>query len=403
MQSIRVGFLTLQNYLDKNAWSGTLYYMQKALREINIDIVDFGVSKNVSLQQKVANRVLPKRNHPKLNDHRYFAKCKKFNSEVQKKLHRTPCDVIFAPVASAELTFLDTKTPIIYLSDITFSLYKKHSLLKLDRQESEWTSLQESVAISKASQIIYSSQWAAESAIYDYQTEANKIRIIPFGANLDKPPARDLALSKRQTSTCRLLFVGKDWYRKGGQLAYETLLSLCQQGVNAELIVVGCMPPAEIQHEKLTVIPDLDTNHPQQRAQLDKLFLQSNFLILPTRADCTPVVLCEANAFGLPVITTDVGGISSLITNGKNGYALTLLASGEDYAKIIGENFSDVTRYENLVRSSRDEYELRLNWNKWAESVQQVMVDLLEQKNLQQQIAWLERLYQQEAALDRNF
>ena len=87
-------------------------------------------------------------------------------------------------------------------------------------------------------------------------------------------------------------------------------------------------------------------------------------------------MICEANAFGLPVFTTDVGGIPTIIKNGRNGYMLPLSASGEDYANLIVQNFSDRGVYENLVRSSREEYDRRLNWNKWAESLHQVILSI---------------------------
>jgi glycosyltransferase involved in cell wall biosynthesis len=237
-------------------------------------------------------------------------------------------------------------------------------------------SQQEFIAISKAKKLVYPSEWAAKSAICDYKAEPTKIEIIPFGANLDEPPLANEILSPKQTSSCRLLFVGRDWLRKGGDIAFQTLISLCERGVDAELVIVGSTPPPEIKHEKLRVIPYLNKNIPQQRKQLDELFLNSNFFILPTRAECYGIVFCEANAFGLPVFTTDVGGIPTIINNGRNGYMLPLSASGEDYANLIGEKFSDKGVYENLVRSSREEYDMRLNWDKWAESLHQVILSI---------------------------
>jgi glycosyltransferase involved in cell wall biosynthesis len=173
-----------------------------------------------------------------------------------------------------------------------------------------------------------------------------------------------------------LLFVGRDWSRKGGDIAFQTLISLCERGFDAELVIVGSTPPPEIKHEKLRVIPYLNKNIPQQRKQLDELFLNSNFFLFPTRADCSPIVICEANAFGLPVFTTDVGGIPTIIKNGINGYMLPVSASGDDYANLIVHNFSDRGVYENLVRSSREEYDRRLNWNKWAERLHQVILSI---------------------------
>lgn len=393
MQRLRIGFLSAHDCLDRNAWSGTLYYMQKSLKERDIQVIYLREQKKPSIWQKVLNRLQKNNTSPKLGSPLYIAEGKKFAANVQHKLSQTPCDVIFAPVASAELMFLETSIPIIYLSDATFKLYQEHYQLNLDRQEAEWASKQEFTAISKATKLVYSSKWAANSAISDYQVPANNVEIISFGANLDRPPSLEKVLSKQQTSVCRLLFVGKDWERKGGKFAFQTLLSLRQRGIDAELVVVGCVPPAEFRHEKLRVIPYLNKNVPHERQQLDELFLKSNFFILPTRADCSPIVFCEANAFGLPVITTDACGISSLITNGKNGYMLPLSASGDDYANAIVENFSDLTRYEKLVRSSREEYDTQLNWDKWAQKLHHVFLGVLD-RNVRDRVAFLESTYQ---------
>lgn len=398
MQTLRVGFLSFHDHLDRNAWSGTLFYMQGALKARDIQVVSLREAKKKSLWQKIwqkISRYVGNKNsssEEKIGSLSYIAERHKFISGVEKKLAETPCDVIFAPIASRELMFLKTSIPIIYLSDITFSLYHQLYEPGFDKQECDWASKQESIAISKASKLIYSSQWAADSAISDYQAEADKIEIIPFGANLDTPPLAEEALAKKPTSTCRLLLVGKDWYRKGGDIAFQTLISLLQKGVDAELVVVGCMPPAEIKHDKLIVIPYLNKNVPQERKQLDKLFLSSHFFILPTRADCSPIVTCEANAFALPVLTTDVGGIPTIIKEGKNGYTLPLSASGDDYANLIIENFSEESVYENLRHSSRKEYETRLNWDKWAERFHQEAMDLLNQTNLQRETVVVERL-----------
>jgi glycosyltransferase involved in cell wall biosynthesis len=354
--------------------------MRIALRATEMQVIDLGNPRKPSRWRKFFNRVTKSNDPGKIGSPRYIAEHIKFASLIKKQLIQTPCDVIFAPVSKGELTYIKTTIPIVSLSDVTFSLLEKTYQLDLDEQQRKMESEQEFLAVSKAKKLVYPSEWAANSAIFDYQAEPTKIEIIPFGANLDEPPMVNEVLSPKQTSSCRLLFVGRDWSRKGGDIAFQTLISfsLCERGVDAELVIVGSTPPPEIEHEKLRVIPYLDKNVPQQQKQLDELFLNSNFFLFPTRADCSPIVICEANAFGLPAITTDVGGIPTIVKNGRNGYRLPLSASGEDYANLILENFSNRTHYENLVRSSREEYDQRLNWNKWAESLHQVIMKMLQ-------------------------
>ncbi|MEQ9552858.1 MAG: glycosyltransferase family 4 protein [Coleofasciculus sp. G3-WIS-01] len=371
----RVGFLSSQNYLDRNAFSGTLYSMYRALKARELQIVELGKPHKPSLWHKLLGR-LPKNNAPiKFGSQRFILEYTQFAYQVQKQLLKTPCDLIVAPVASEELTFIQTNKPIIYFSDVTFNLYKQYYPLKLNQEEIEWKERQEKIAIAQSTKLVYSSEWAANSAIQDYQADTAKIEIIPLGANLDEIPLVKTVLSPRKHSPCRLLFIGKNWQRKGGDIAFEALVSLLEMGVEAELVVIGTVPP--VQHEKLTVIPYLNKNVPQQRQKLNEFFFTSLFFIFPTRADCSPIVICEANAFGLPVLTTDVGGIPTIVKNGKNGYMLSLSASGKDYANLITQILSDQSSYQQLVYDCRKEYDERLNWDKWGERMYQIILDIL--------------------------
>jgi glycosyltransferase involved in cell wall biosynthesis len=119
----------------------------------------------------------------------------------------------------------------------------------------------------------------------------------------------------------------------------------------------------------MTVIPFLDKNDKVQSKELNNLFLKSDFLLLPTRSEAYGVVFCEANAFGLPVITTDTGGVSSVIESGKNGFMLPINAKGIDYAKLIKDIYMDDEKYYGLVLSSRETFEEKLNWDSWAKTV----------------------------------
>ena len=55
-----------------------------------------------------------------------------------------------------------------------------------------------------------------------------------------------------------ILFLGVDWYRKGGDLVYDTFLKLIEAGYNIHLTVCGCVPP--VKHAKIKVIPFLRNN-----------------------------------------------------------------------------------------------------------------------------------------------
>jgi glycosyltransferase involved in cell wall biosynthesis len=366
---LKLGFLSSHNYLDKNAFSGTLYYIYKSLSRLDsIRLVELGNPYYPHPIHKLTRKL--KRNKGGslgLDSHNYLENFRKFKNLLDKQLKDTECDFIFAPVGAQEISCLETNVPIIYLSDTTFKLYQEFYQPDLKPLEIKHMSQLESEAITKAEILIYSSKWAADSAILDYKASPDKVNIIPFGANIDVVPSCQEVLQKNQQSTCQLLFVGKDWNRKGGEIAYQTLLSLISLGLDVHLTIVGCVPPEGFYHRNLTVIPYLNKNKKADRYRLEQLFLNSHFLLFPTRADCSPISICEANAFGLPVLSTDVGGIPSMIKNGENGHLFPLSASGDDYAHLINKTFIDKREYFNLVKNSKEVYEKYLNWNSWAE------------------------------------
>jgi glycosyltransferase involved in cell wall biosynthesis len=297
---------------------------------------------------------------------------------VRTRLRERPCDVIFAPACSTALAHLDTTIPIVYLSDATFHIMVDyyHEFTSLFPPIARSGDEIERRAIRRARRLIYPSTWAARSAVTDYGARAGEVHVIPFGANLEAPPERARAQTVPSRDRCRLLFIGGHWERKGGPLAYETFLELRRRGFDCTLTIIGCRPPATVEHADITIIPFLDKNIPAQRRQLDAIFLDSHFFLLPTRAECFSIALCEASAFGVPAISTETGGIPELVRNGLNGFLLPLDAKASQYATVISDAFSDQDGYAALRRSSRSEFEARLNWDAWGRAVKAVLEEV---------------------------
>jgi len=143
------------------------------------------------------------------------------------------------------------------------------------------------------------------------------------------------------------------------------------------LTICGCVPPSRFRVPGMHVIPFLDKNDPAQRKQLADLYLASHFFLLPTRSESYGIVFCEANAFGLPAITTNTGGVSDVISDGENGFMLLPAARGPEYAKLIAEIWQDRGRYSALARSSRRTFDERLNWDAWGLAVSKLIPRVL--------------------------
>jgi glycosyltransferase involved in cell wall biosynthesis len=378
---LKIAFLTATDARDKRVRSGTLYYMAKALEKHCGDVyylgpLDSGIEKVTRFFNNASLAIFKKSYAYEHN----ILLSRSYAGIIRKKLKKEDFDVIFAPVASTELASLSTDIPIVYTADATFKLisnyYPDYFSGQLEISGKEGSYIEQS-AIDKADLLLYPTSWAANSAINDYKADKYKVKIIPFGANMDHVPSRESVLNRKKSDKCRLLFLGVDWERKGGGIAFETLVELGKLGVDVELTVCGTTPPEELKHENMKVIPFLDKNDPEDYKELQELFLKNDFLILPSRTEAYGVVFCEANAYGLPAITTDTGGIPGVVEEGKNGFMLPLDARGDQYANLIRKLYEDEEKYYQLVKSSRGTFEDKLNWDSWGRRVSEYIKQLL--------------------------
>ena len=378
---MKIALLHAYDTRDKQAWSGIAYYMACALENYCGEI--FHLSPIPFSKEKLIGRVINKSSRiffrKNFRYHSSFLFAKRFAKVTAQRLVGQSFDVIVAPAGATEIAFLQTDIPIVFVEDSTYGLLFDYYPIcsNLVRRSIYEMNVIQDLALKKASAVIYSSTWAARSAIEDYGADPKKIHVVPFGANIDEPPSREVVLARKKSERCRLLFLGVDWIRKGGDIAFETLLKLEELGVQAELMVCGCTPPQGVTYERMTVIPFLDKNDEKQRKELEQLLMAADFLLLPTRADCTPIVFCEASAFGLPVITTHTGGVPEIVREGENGFLLPYEARGDAYAEVIARVYHDDERYAELVRTSRAAFEARLNWDAWGIAVKHILADLL--------------------------
>ncbi|MCX7922731.1 MAG: glycosyltransferase [Clostridia bacterium] len=377
---IRIAFLSAYNPLSRYTWSGTFYYMYKMLQKYCGEVYSLGPA---VMDKNKENRAFETISKLSLGGYyKYWHSIPlslDYAEFFERKLSEREYDVIFAPIASPELAFLKTDIPIVYLSDATFPLlhnyYSQYSYLsELSLQEG---TILEQLTFKMADSLIFSTQWAAQSAVKDCGADPAKVSVIPFGANMDFIPSREQVLNRNKSDKCKLLFVGVDWYRKGGNIALETLEALDRMGVNAELTICGCKPPSPVQKDNIKLIPFLDKNSERGIRDMQRLYRESDFFLMPTRAECFGIVFSEAAGFGLPSIATDTGGISCVVKDAVNGFTLPLSATGEEYAKVIKGLWEDDEAYYRLVVSSRQAYDESLNWDAWGMKAKEIIEKLI--------------------------
>lgn len=375
MKRYKIGFLTSFDPLDKRKLSGVTYHLLRAVQRDLGDVEILGPMKTRRLLSGILNRIGKKFKRPYNLDHSIYMAFR-YAGFFNKKLKGKDLDFIIAPRSSTEIALIRTDIPILYYSDTTFaSLYNYYEWFSGFMALSEWEgNLIEKLAHKRSRWVVFTSQWAADSAIHTYHTNPEKVFVIPFGPNLDEIPERHEVLRIKENDVCKLLFLGVEWERKGGDIAFETLLELKKKGLRASLTVCGCTPPATVADDDLHVIPFINKNNFDEYKRFEAILKNHHFLILPTRAECFGVVFCEASAFAIPSITTDTGGIGGVVHNGVNGFRLPLNATGKEYASKIATIFNDYEKtYIPLAVSSRDFFESQLNWDTFSDKIRAVI------------------------------
>jgi len=371
---MRIVFLTRFNPNNINDWSGTLYYIYQKLKEKHtIEIIGMEIIGQLEL--------LTRKNFSEtifIPVDRYTINLGKLLSE---RINSLNCDLLF--FGDLLFTPININIPVILFSDMTFEQVKNH-YARPNKKNIEPCLHLEKLMLEKAFKIIYSSEWIKEKAMEFYAVDPGKIHVVEFGANIPTPTNYSIDIN---TDVCRLVFIGKDWNRKGGDKVLKIYKILKQEGFPCTLTIIGSIPEEKPEEdETLIFIPFLDKSRKDNLEQLCDILSKSHFFVLPTNFDAFGIVFCEASAYALPSITANVGGVGQAVIDGKNGYLLPADATANDYAEKIKAVFSDKKNYLKLRQSARNEFETRLNWDVWGERVNKLLEDAVSEWKLQKMI-----------------
>ena len=139
-----------------------------------------------------------------------------------------------------------------------------------------------------------------------------KLVVVPLGA----PPARDALIAADETAPLRVIWAGPFTLRKGAHLLLQAWRML-NAGAASSLEVYGAQ---RLPQRCLAGLPAGITFHGSvPQAALFEAFARGDVLVFPTLSDGFGMVVTEAMAQGLPVITTQEAGAADLITphNGR--------------------------------------------------------------------------------------
>jgi glycosyltransferase involved in cell wall biosynthesis len=190
---------------------------------------------------------------------------------------------------------------------------------------------------------------ARDSLVSDYGVEASRISVVGGGL-----PFEALPTWRRETADATILFVGREFERKGGDCLLRAFERVRERASNAKLHIVGPArridSPGVITHGRIS-----------DRDELATLYREARVFCLPSRYEPYGLALIEAMAHGVPCVATNVQSIPEILDEGRAG----VLVPPDDPAALADallRMLVDDAAAAEMGAAGRREVERRLTW-----------------------------------------
>ena len=190
--------------------------------------------------------------------------------------------------------------------------------------------------------VVAQSEWCARAIRDRYDIGPDRLRVIPFGIIPPDPPP-PVAVDPGRAARDHVhghVAAAQGWDRAAAR-AYRTRL----QG----RCVLNLVTPEPVEPtDGVRVYSDIRPGDPRLVAMLAR----SAVFALPSEIDKSPYSVLEAMFAGLPVVSTDVGGIPEMVVDGETGF---LVPPDDDVAiaDAIEKLLADDARRDAMGRASR--------------------------------------------------
>jgi len=171
-----------------------------------------------------------------------------------------------------------------------------------------------------------------------------------------------------------VLAVGRLTYPKGFNFLIETWALVCKQNNDWILRIVGSGEDEKAlkdQAQNLGIINRID--FVAATKNVEKYYKTSSFYCMSSRFEGFPMVLLEAQSFGLPLVAFDCDtGPSEIIENEMNGYLVEPLNVQELANKLVfvcNMSLGDYKRMIDLSRISSEKFYLKNILNQWFDII----------------------------------
>jgi glycosyltransferase involved in cell wall biosynthesis len=231
----------------------------------------------------------------------------------------------------------------LYAEEAEFAPEFAAALPRLDRLPREYSErLDAECAL--ADRILVGSNFVLQSFVA-MGFDARKIAVTPYGVDTMRFAPR---LQPRRDGVFRALFVGQIGQRKGMSYLFQGYQQFRRP--DSELHVVGNYVAGRQVYDRFAHLYRYTSNVPQQA--LPALFHDADVFVFPSLVEGMPLVVLEAMACGIPVITTRHGA-EDIVRDGVDGFFVPVRDPGA-IAMRLEQLYRDPALREQLGRNARE-------------------------------------------------
>lgn len=228
----------------------------------------------------------------------------------------------------------------------------------------------ETLAYQRAAHIFVRAAFVRQSLITDYQIAPEKITHVGAGVNFSSlPDGRGLPALNPPT----VLFIGKDFYRKGGDILLQAFAQVraCLPDARLLLVTRGPIP------DGLPVVGVEVVSPTWDRETICALYRQADIFVLPSRLETWGDVLLEAMAYGLPCIGVRGEAMEEIIVDRVTGRVIP--PNDIDALAVAMLQFlSDPALLDRCGHAARDRIEQVYTWDHVVSRFSQVLSDFIQ-------------------------
>ncbi len=206
------------------------------------------------------------------------------------------------------------------------------------------------------------SEWSEKGILREFPELEGKIEIVypavPFVKCMKKKPTKKL----------QILFVGRDFEVKGGEIVWEVMDRLTKKYENIEGVIISNVLKKNFKENKKIRIYNLVS----QKELFEKIYPRADIFLYPTFSDTFGFAILEAQSFGLPVVAMKTGSthtIEETIQEGKTGFIINNSGANAHKRVFKGKVFNEIMlKTEKLVKNGRLRKEMSRNCFKEIEN-----------------------------------